>query len=199
MNACAFESVVSIDALRRNLSHARALAPRSRIWAVVKANAYGHGLDAALEAFADADGLALIEFDRACALRRAGWRRPLLMLEGAFDRDDTRLAAAEGLALVVHEPRQIDWLAAVPADTPRTSAQRRAGSRDAASFAMDVPSFCRTQRRASSSSACTARTTCRCVRSRPASSPCRPSSSAQGSIGSPTRWRNRTGNGGENG
>ncbi|NLD67747.1 MAG: alanine racemase [Limnobacter sp.] len=109
-------AIISIPALRRNLSRARELAPHSKTWAVIKANAYGHGLDNALEAFADADGLALIEFDRAQQLRRAGWRKPLLMLEGAFDFDDTALAAREGLSLVVHEPRQIEWLARLPSD-----------------------------------------------------------------------------------
>jgi len=105
-------ATVSIAAMRHNLSIARSRAPHSRAWAVVKANAYGHGLEAALEAFAAADGLALIEFDRAQWLRRAGWQGPLLMLEGAFGPDDVALAGSERLSLIVHEPRQIDWLAA---------------------------------------------------------------------------------------
>jgi alanine racemase len=102
---------IRVSALQHNLSQVGRLAPNSRIWAVVKANAYGHGLAAALQGFARADGLALVEFDHALALRRLGWTRPLLMLEGAFDAADVTLARSAGLSLVVHEPRQIDWLA----------------------------------------------------------------------------------------
>ncbi len=76
------QAVISIAALRRNLLRVRELAPQSSVWAVIKANAYGHGLDAALVGFDRADGLALIEFDVAAKLRAAGWRKPILMLEG---------------------------------------------------------------------------------------------------------------------
>lgn len=104
-------ATISIAALRHNFSRVRSSAPGSRIWAVVKANGYGHGLEAALAGFAQADGLALVEFDAAEALRRSGWQGPLLMLEGAFDPGDVALAGAARLALMVHEPRQLDWLA----------------------------------------------------------------------------------------
>ncbi len=102
--------VIDPRALAQNLGRARALAPESRVWAVVKADAYGHGLLAVKPALADADGLALIEFERARELRTHGWQKPILMLEGAFDLADTQLAAALALDLTVHEPRQIQWL-----------------------------------------------------------------------------------------
>ncbi len=103
---------IQIAALRHNLAQVRAHAPATKIWAVVKANAYGHGLAAALRGFEQADGLALVEFDLALKLREAGWRKPLLMLEGPFDAGDVSLARQHGLSLAVHEPRQIEWLAA---------------------------------------------------------------------------------------
>ncbi|MCM5569144.1 alanine racemase [Burkholderiaceae bacterium FT117] len=111
-------AIVSVAAMRHNLARARALAPGARAWAVVKANAYGHGLAAALEGFADADGMALVEFDKAARLREAGWQRPILMLEGAFDPQDVAQARRDRLALVVHEPRQLDWLAAASPAAP---------------------------------------------------------------------------------
>ncbi|RPH60100.1 MAG: alanine racemase, partial [Burkholderiales bacterium] len=67
----------------------------------------------AARGFAAADGLALVEFDGAGQLRRDGWRGPLLMLEGAFDPGDVEQAARQRLSLVVHEPRQIQWLEAL--------------------------------------------------------------------------------------
>jgi len=105
------EALISIPSLRRNLARARALAPASRVWAVVKANGYGHGLANVLAGFGAADGLALVEFDAALRLRELGWRGPLLMLEGAFDAADVRTAIEHRLALVVHDEAQVAWLA----------------------------------------------------------------------------------------
>jgi len=103
--------------MRHNLSVARAHAPGRFAWAVVKADGYGHGLENALRAFADADGLALVEFDRASRLRELGWTKPLLMLEGAFDEADVEQAHRHQLSLVVHEMRQIDWIERRPGVT----------------------------------------------------------------------------------
>ena len=108
--------VIDPSAFVRNLQRARALAPASRLWAVVKADAYGHGLVALHSALAEADGAALIEFDQARELRVRGWHKPVLMLEGAFDLADTRQAAALKLDLTVHESRQVEWLGQLPAD-----------------------------------------------------------------------------------
>lgn len=101
---------VSLPSLRHNLARVRELAPHSKVWAVVKANAYGHGVERALQAFSEADGLALLEFDTAQRLRELGWMKPILMLEGAFEPEDARLASRLDLSLVVHRPDQLDWL-----------------------------------------------------------------------------------------
>ena len=103
---------VSLSALAHNLAEARRRAPGSRIWAVVKAHAYGHGLPAAIRGFTGADGLALLEFDNARRLRALGWRGPILMLEGPFGPEDVAMAGEFGLSLVVHDASQIEWLRA---------------------------------------------------------------------------------------
>ena len=92
--------------------------PSQKIWAVVKANAYGHTIEAALVGFADADGLALLDFEEAARARKMGWVKPILMLEGAFDRSDLTVAQSLGLTLVIHEPRQLAWLAEGPLVEP---------------------------------------------------------------------------------
>lgn len=104
--------VASIDlaAMRHNLSVARKCAPRSKIWAVVKANAYGHGLARGMHAFADADGLALIEVDGAVRLREMGWQKPILLLEGFFDASDLPLLAQHQVQFAVHCVEQIEML-----------------------------------------------------------------------------------------
>jgi alanine racemase len=85
--------------------------PASRAWAVVKANAYGHGLERAMRAFADADGLALIETEAAARLRELGWKKPILLLEGFFDESDLPLLAREQIQTAVHCQAQIEMLA----------------------------------------------------------------------------------------
>ncbi len=108
-------ATISLAAMRHNLSVARACAPGAFVWAVVKADGYGHGLANARAGFDQADGLALVEFDAAGRLRASGWTRPLLMLDGAFDPADTAQAAAQQLTLVVHGMHQLDWIARLPA------------------------------------------------------------------------------------
>ena len=107
------QAVISSAALAHNLACVRHLAPAAKVWAVVKADAYGHGLAAAVQGLQAADGLALIEFDQAQRLRALGWMGPILMLEGAFDRGDVGLAVELGLSLVVHEARQLAWLSEI--------------------------------------------------------------------------------------
>lgn len=104
--------VATIDsaAMRHNLNVARTSAPHSHIWAVVKANAYGHGLARGMRAFSDADGLALIEVDSAVRLREMGWQKPILLLEGFFDHADLPVVASHHIQVAVHSNEQIDML-----------------------------------------------------------------------------------------
>ena len=97
-------------ALSHNLSVARERAGRRRIWAVAKANAYGHGLERAVRAFAEADGLALLEVEEAQRARDSGWSKPILLLEGVFDARELAEAARLDLTCVVHCIEQIEMI-----------------------------------------------------------------------------------------
>ena len=101
--------VATIDsaALAHNLALAAQLTHGARIWAVVKADAYGHGIAVAASAFAAADGLALIEIENAIALRELGWKKPILLLEGCFADVDWRAAAEHRLTCVIHSDEQL--------------------------------------------------------------------------------------------
>jgi alanine racemase len=103
-------ATIHLAALRHNLAVAKSHAPRAKTWAVVKANAYGHGLGRAMQAFSDADGLALIEVDAAVRLREAGWTKPILLLEGFFEPADLPVCAANGIQFAVHCREQVDML-----------------------------------------------------------------------------------------
>ena len=103
-------ATIHLDSMKHNLSRARACAPGARIWAVVKANAYGHGLERGLRGFAEADGLALIETENAVRLRELGWTKPILLLEGVFDGSDVQLLAEHGFNSTVHCIEQVKML-----------------------------------------------------------------------------------------
>jgi len=100
----------NLDLVARRLA-ADAASP-VRIWAVVKANAYGHGLEAAVRGLAAADGLALLEVQEAVRCRALGWRRPILLLEGFFKPADLAVLARHRIGTVVHSHAQLDMLAA---------------------------------------------------------------------------------------
>jgi alanine racemase len=102
-------------ALRHNLALMKARARSSRVWAVVKANAYGHGLARAARALAAADGLALIELEAAIDLRRAGEARVILLLQGVYSPKELEAVAANGLSIVVHSLEQLAMLEKMPA------------------------------------------------------------------------------------
>jgi alanine racemase len=103
-------ATIDIAALQSNLAVARINAPRSAVWALVKANAYGHGLARGMRAFAEADGLALIELDGAQQLRDWGWQKPILLLEGFFEPADLAVAMRCNLEVTIHCSEQIDML-----------------------------------------------------------------------------------------
>ncbi|MCD6076281.1 MAG: alr2 [Ramlibacter sp.] len=106
------------DALRHNLARMRAAAPDARVWAIVKANAYGHGIERVFDALRGADGFALLDLQEAERVRALGWRGPILLLEGVFDPRDLELCSRLGLWHAVHCDQQIDWLAAHKTQVP---------------------------------------------------------------------------------
>jgi alanine racemase len=106
------EAIVHTEALAHNLRRARRAAPQSRVWAVVKANAYGHGIERAYAGLCGADGFALLDLDEAQRVRSLGWRGPILLLEGCFEPRDLELCSRLDLWHTVHHEAQIDMLAA---------------------------------------------------------------------------------------
>lgn len=102
---------IDLPALTHNMSIARRHAPKARVMAVVKANAYGHGLLHAAHALRKADGFALLELDAAICLRDAGFRHPILLLEGFFSTQELALLEKYRISTVIHHNEQIDMLA----------------------------------------------------------------------------------------
>jgi alanine racemase len=101
---------INLAALAANLARARDKASGAQILAVVKANAYGHGLARVLPALEDADGLALVELDAALALRDGRYSRRILLIEGFFEARELAEIAQRRLAVVVHDAEQVRML-----------------------------------------------------------------------------------------
>jgi alanine racemase len=100
------------NALRANLSRVRQLARGARVMAVIKANAYGHGITNVARALADADALAVARMSEAVAVRDAGSNARVLLLEGLMSANELDLAARYRFDIVVHRQDQIDMLRA---------------------------------------------------------------------------------------
>ncbi|MGB4117110.1 MAG: alanine racemase [Polaromonas sp.] len=111
-------ATIHTAALSHNLARARQSAPDAKVWAIVKANAYGHGIERAFNGLKSADGFALLDFDEAARLRALDWRGPILMLEGCFEARDLEICSRLGLWHVVHCNEQIDMLAAHKTNAP---------------------------------------------------------------------------------
>ncbi|MBC7804049.1 MAG: alanine racemase [Candidatus Parcubacteria bacterium] len=103
-------ATISAAALAHNLAIARRHAGEARIWAVLKANAYGHGLLRAAQALREADGFAMLDFVDALRLRDAGIDKPILMLEGFFKPEDISFLSRYRLTPVIHSIEQIEML-----------------------------------------------------------------------------------------
>lgn len=103
-------------AMTHNLARVSAVVrehdPAAKFWAVVKANAYGHGIEAACLAFAAADGLAMLDLSEVQRARAAGWDKPIMLLEGPFSASDVQMAQQLDVTLVIHQPGQLKMLEA---------------------------------------------------------------------------------------
>jgi alanine racemase len=113
------QATIHTQALAHNLNQARRHAPDARVWAVVKANAYGHGIERAFAGLRGADGCALLDLAEAQRVRDLGWRGPVLLLEGVFEQRDLELCSRLDLWHTVHSEQQIDMLAAHKTNVPQ--------------------------------------------------------------------------------
>src|SRR5687768_18501203 len=103
-------ATISAGALAHNFLIAKAYAGGAKLWAVLKANAYGHGLERAARALDAADGYAVLDFQEAARLRVMGVKKPILMLEGFFKPIDVPLLHKYSLTPVIHNPEQVEML-----------------------------------------------------------------------------------------
>jgi alanine racemase len=102
--------LINTDALINNLDRVRNHSPKSRVMAVIKANAYGHGMLAAATVLDSADMFAVAMPEEAFALRASGCTKPLLVLHGSSHVDQLHKFAALKISTVIHQSQQLDEL-----------------------------------------------------------------------------------------
>jgi alanine racemase len=113
------QATIHTQALAHNLRVLRSHTSDARLWAVVKADAYGHGIERAFNGLRGADGFALLDLAEAQRVRALGWRGPVLLLEGVFEQRDLELCSRLDLWHTVHCEEQIDMLAAHKTNVPQ--------------------------------------------------------------------------------
>ena len=102
--------IVDLTALRHNLSRVRALAPGARVMAILKADAYGHGIARAAQALSGADAFGVACLEEAQEVQEGRTRRPVVLLEGPFAASELPQISRSGFEVVVHHESQLEML-----------------------------------------------------------------------------------------
>ncbi|QJC31480.1 alanine racemase [Enterobacteriaceae endosymbiont of Donacia tomentosa] len=111
-------AIINNNALKNNLKTIKNIAHKSKIWAVIKANAYGHGIKNVFKSLEKSDGFAVLTLDEAILLRENYCKKPILLLEGFFNKQDLRLIYKYYLTIVIHNKWQLDILIKNPPQYP---------------------------------------------------------------------------------
>ena len=101
---------INLQALQHNFSRVQQAAPNSKIMAIIKANAYGHGLVRMAQSLPDADAFGVACLEEAISLREAGFDRRIVLLEGLFTAEDIGLINGYQLDVVIHHESQLALL-----------------------------------------------------------------------------------------
>lgn len=106
------QAIIDLSALKHNFLIARQISPKQKLMAVVKANAYGHGLIECAKAFEEvgADALAVSCLEEALQLRENSIKKPIILLEGFFEKNEIPLLVENQLQTVLHHPQQLAYL-----------------------------------------------------------------------------------------
>ena len=103
-------ALIRLDALKHNLGVIRKSCPDAKVMAVIKANAYGHGMVPVARSISDVDSFAVARLAEAIELREAGIKTPIVLLAGVFNDEELQSALAHNFEIVVHCPEQVELL-----------------------------------------------------------------------------------------
>jgi alanine racemase len=111
-------ALLNLGAAARNLRQLRTVVPHARIMAVIKANAYGHGLLRMARGLSEADAFAVARTDEGLLLRTSGSTQRIAILQGFASREELQAHAAAGLEPIVHSDWQVELLETTPLAAP---------------------------------------------------------------------------------
>ena len=111
---------INLAALAHNLAQVKYFAPNSKVMAVLKANAYGHGLVTIAQHLNNADAFAVARIDEGLALRAGGLTKPIVLLEGFFNKADLPILLANNFQTIIHDEYQLAALEKAKLDAPIT-------------------------------------------------------------------------------
>ncbi|ELA08711.1 alanine racemase [Moraxella macacae 0408225] len=109
---------IDLSALAHNLQIAKQHAPHAKLMAMVKANAYGHGVNECLPTLQSADALGVACLAEAKTLQQAGWDKPIIVIEGAFSLEEWQYCLANQLQCMIHHTEQLSWALQYPSKEP---------------------------------------------------------------------------------
>ena len=112
------KAYIDLSVLTSNLKLVKKIAKNSKVMAVLKANAYGHGLIESVKAIKSAEGIAILTIEEAAKIRKAGFKNTILLLEGLFAAEDIHQAEKLNLNIVVHNDQQMNYLSDVTLKKP---------------------------------------------------------------------------------
>jgi alanine racemase len=111
-------AIINFQALAHNYQVIKSYAPHSKVLAVLKANAYGHGLERIAKALPQADAFGVARINEAIALRKAGIVQPIVLLEGFFSPDELTLLTEYNLETIIHNKEQLNAITKAHIDSP---------------------------------------------------------------------------------
>lgn len=111
-------AIIDFQALANNYQTIKAYAPNSKVLAVLKANAYGHGLERIAQALPQADAFGVARISEAIALRKAGIEQPIVLLEGFFSSEELFLLSEYNLDTIIHNQEQLNAITHASIDSP---------------------------------------------------------------------------------
>lgn len=111
-------AVIDLKALTRNFNLIKSMSPNSKVLAVLKANAYGHGLEVIAKSLPQADAFGVARIEEALALRNSGVIKSIVLLEGFFAAEDIDILSANNLQTIVHNQQQLDAITRANIEKP---------------------------------------------------------------------------------
>ena len=111
-------AVIHLQNLAHNLSVVRQHIGQAKIWSVMKADGYGHGIKQIWRALQETDGFAVLDINEAILLRNEGWQGPILLLEGFFQAQDLSEIEKYQLITSIHSEWQITAIEQAQINTP---------------------------------------------------------------------------------